>query len=109
MTTKNEFPAKLSDADALRVRLGIIEALPEGLADLQTAGALLHGVCVMADCLADGVDARDASLLAFHLRELAQMAMPRVDRAIGDFSDAICELERVAPMLAALSGPQACA
>lgn len=101
MTTTNENQAHPSGVDAHCVRQRIPKEAEEGLIDLQAAFALLHGIKAMADQLADENLGAEANAVAYSLRELALMAMPRVDRAIGGFSDAIMELNRVAPMLAA--------
>ena len=99
MTTKTE--NQTTSADAHCVREHIVKEVIEGLADLQAAAALLCGIRAMADRLVEEVNGLEASSFAWSLCELAHMATPRIDNAVGGFSDAISELNRVAPMLAA--------
>lgn len=101
MTTTNENQTHPSDIDAHCVRQRITKEAEEGLTELQAAFALLCGIKAMAEHLVQEVNGLEASSLAWSLCELAHMATPRIDNAVGGFSDAISELNRVAPMLAA--------
>ena len=99
MTTTTQ--SQTTSADAHCVRQHITKEAEEGLTELQAAFALLCGIQAMADRLVEEVNGLEASSLAWSLCELAHMATPRIDNAVGGFSDAISELNRVAPMLAA--------